>query len=112
MAMVQSTLSRCRVWVISRWKRVPLITWEQAGKSNKFDTAKAEKWMWTDVECGSRTFALVIQDDSMMPRYEPGATVILILIINRSIGVLLFFDGKKKEMLAVRNCCLMVQINI
>lgn len=60
----------------SRWKRIPMITWEQAGKLGNFDTQNAEQWTWTDVECGPRTFALVIQDDSMSPRYEPGATVI------------------------------------
>lgn len=60
----------------SRWKRIPMITWEQAGQIGNFDTKNAEKWTWTDVECGPRTFGLVIQDDSMSPRYEPGATVI------------------------------------
>jgi SOS-response transcriptional repressor LexA len=60
----------------SRWKRIPVITWEQAGKRSSFDTKNAEKWTWTDVECGPKTFALVIEDDSMSPRYEPGATVI------------------------------------
>lgn len=60
----------------SRWKRIPVITWEQAGNYDKFDIKKAEKWTWTDVECGARTYALVVQDDSMMPRYEPGATVV------------------------------------
>ena len=60
----------------SRWKRIPMITWGQAGKAGKFETKKAKEWTWTDVECGPNTFALVVQDDSMMPRYEPGATVI------------------------------------
>lgn len=60
----------------SRWKRIPMITWEQAGKLGNFDAKNAEKWTWTDVECGSRTFALIIEDDSMSPRYEPGSTVI------------------------------------
>lgn len=60
----------------SRWKRIPMITWGQAGKLGNFDTKNAEQWTWTDVECGPRTFALVIHDDSMSPRYEPGSTVI------------------------------------
>jgi SOS-response transcriptional repressor LexA len=61
----------------SRWKRVPLITWEQAGAFHTFDVNTAEKWTWTDVESGSRTYALIVKDDSMMPRYEPGATLII-----------------------------------
>ena len=61
----------------SRWKRVPLITWEQAGDYINFDPKTAEKWAWTDVEAGPRTYALEVKDDSMMPRYEPGATIIV-----------------------------------
>lgn len=61
----------------SRWKRVPLITWEQAGKYDKFDLKKAEKWVWSDVESGARTYALIVQDDSMLPRYEIGTTIII-----------------------------------
>lgn len=60
----------------SRWKRIPLIAWQQATANQNFDFTKADKWTWTDVECGPKTFALVIQDDSMVPRYEPGSTVI------------------------------------
>ena len=61
----------------SPWKRIPLITWEQAGNYEKFDVKSASEWIWTDVECGKRTYALVVKDDSMMPRYEPGTTVIV-----------------------------------
>jgi SOS-response transcriptional repressor LexA len=61
----------------SRWKRVPLISWEQAGDYNNFDLKTADKWTWTDVEAGLRTYALKVKDDSMMPRYEPGATIIV-----------------------------------
>lgn len=61
----------------SRWKKIPLISWEEAGNYEDFDSAIAEKWTWSDVECGIRTFALVVKDDSMMPRYEPGATIIV-----------------------------------
>lgn len=61
----------------SRWRRVPLITWEQAGHYDKFDPKTAEKWTWTEVESGQRTYALIVQDDSMMPRYEPGAIIIV-----------------------------------
>ena len=61
----------------SRWKRVPLITWAQAGHYEKFNAKTADKWSWTDVESGARTYALLVQDDSMMPRYEPGAIIII-----------------------------------
>lgn len=61
----------------SRWRRVPLITWEQAGRFEKFNLNTAEQWTWSDVESGPRTYALVVKDDSMQPRYEPGATLII-----------------------------------
>jgi len=61
----------------SRWKKIPLITWELAGNYQNFDINSVEKYTWTDVECGPRTYGLIIRDDSMMPRYEPGATVIV-----------------------------------
>jgi SOS-response transcriptional repressor LexA len=61
----------------SRWKRVPLVSWEQAGRYDEFDITRTTEWTWTDVESGSRTYALVVKDDSMMPRYEPGATIIV-----------------------------------
>lgn len=61
----------------SRWKRIPLIMWEQAGDYDNCDIKTVEKWTWTDIEAGPRTFALVVKDDSMMPRYEPGATLII-----------------------------------
>jgi SOS-response transcriptional repressor LexA len=61
----------------SRWKRVPVISWEQAGDFEKLDLKTIEKWIWSDVETGPRTYALFIADDSMAPRYEPGTTVII-----------------------------------
>lgn len=61
----------------SRWKRIPFISWQQAGNYEKFDIKTVEKWTWSDVESGPRTFALMVHDDSMMPRYEPGAVVII-----------------------------------
>jgi SOS-response transcriptional repressor LexA len=61
----------------SRWKRAPLITWEQAGDYESLDLEKVKQWTWTDVELGSRAYALQVQDDSMMPRYEPGTTIII-----------------------------------
>lgn len=59
-----------------QWKKVPLITWAQLKLIEGTEFPNTEKWAWTDVECGPRTFALKITDDSMMPRYEPGSTVI------------------------------------
>ncbi len=61
----------------SRWKRVPIISWQQAGDYANFDIKDAQEWTWTDVETGPRTYALIVKDDSMMPRYEPGATIIV-----------------------------------
>ncbi len=61
----------------SRWKQVPLISWEEAGDYENFDVKNATKWTWTDVETGPRAYALSVNDDSMMPRYEPGAVIII-----------------------------------
>lgn len=61
----------------SRWRRVPLISWQQAGDYENFKVDQAEKWTWTNVEVGQHAYALVVVDDSMMPRYEPGATIII-----------------------------------
>lgn len=60
----------------SRWKRVPLISWDQAANYENFDVKTVEKWTWTDVECSTKTFGVIVEDDSMMPRYEEGAVVI------------------------------------
>ncbi|MBA3661009.1 MAG: hypothetical protein H0W64_04750 [Gammaproteobacteria bacterium] len=61
----------------SRWKKIPLIDWQQAGHFENFDAKSADEWTWTNVETGPRSFALIVKDDSMMPRYEPGATIII-----------------------------------
>lgn len=62
---------------INRWKRIPIISWEQAGNYNTFDVQRADEWTWTDIETGPRTFALRVKDDSMMPRYELGAILVV-----------------------------------
>ena len=61
----------------SRWTRIPLISWEQAGDYEDFDIKYAQKWTWTNIETGPRSYALVVRDDSMMPRYDIGATIII-----------------------------------
>jgi len=81
----------------SRWKRVPLLTWEQAGDYANFDVKTTEKWTWTDVETGPRSYALIVEDESMMPRYEPGTTVIVDFDKEPEHRNIAFFKWKKTQ---------------
>lgn len=59
------------------WKKVPLINWETIPKLASYTPAPDTEWIWTDVECGSRTYAITVVDNSMEPRYEPGSILIV-----------------------------------
>ena len=59
------------------WKRVPIISWEEAGEIENYQPSLNTEWVWTDVETSPRSYALQICDDSMEPRYEKGAIVII-----------------------------------
>lgn len=61
----------------SGWKRVPVVSWNEAGEFEKYKPSLDADWVWTDVETGSRSYALRVCDDSMEPRYEQGAIVIV-----------------------------------
>lgn len=61
----------------SNWKRVPLISREEAAEFKNFNIEAAKNWAWTDIISSVRTYAIVIKDDSMMPRYDPGTTLIV-----------------------------------
>ena len=61
----------------SPWKKIPLISWEQAGNFQTLDIRNIQEWTWTNIECSQQTYAVRVKDDSMLPRYEPGATLIV-----------------------------------
>lgn len=61
----------------SGWKRVPIISWKEAGEIEQYSPTIESEWVWTDVECGPKTYALQVRDDSMEPRYEEGAIVVV-----------------------------------
>lgn len=84
----------------SRWKRIPLISWEQAGEYENFDIKTAKTWTWTNVEVGPRTYALIVKDDSMMPRYEPGATIIIDPDKSPEHRNIVFFRWKKTKVVS------------
>ncbi|MBY0544401.1 MAG: hypothetical protein K2Q14_02510 [Gammaproteobacteria bacterium] len=59
------------------WKKVPLITWDTVVHLADYTPSIDTKWVWTDVECGPKTYAITVIDDSMEPRYEPGSILIV-----------------------------------
>lgn len=57
------------------WRKLPLISWEQTISVRKIQPTSETEWVWTDVDMGPYSYALVIQDDSMEPRFELGAII-------------------------------------
>lgn len=57
------------------WKKIPLISWKQAAYLNKYQVSSDTEWTWTDIDSGPRTFALMVEDNSMEPRFEPGCII-------------------------------------
>lgn len=58
-------------------KRIPLLEWKDAPNWKKLSLNQNTKWSWADAEIGPCAFALQTQDDSMSPRYEIGAIIII-----------------------------------
>lgn len=65
----------------SLWIKVPILSWEEAGK---WETVLASKSMneeddfaWSETEVGVHAYALVVGDNSMLPRYEPACILIV-----------------------------------
>jgi SOS-response transcriptional repressor LexA len=60
------------------WQKVPIIQWDQAQNWNKKAVALNEQtqYIWATTETSSPHFALVIEDDSMQPRFFPGNILI------------------------------------
>ncbi len=63
------------------WTKVPILTWEEAGKWNDVVKIIHKKrnidYMWTGTEVGCNSYALIVKDDSMIPRYEKDSILII-----------------------------------
>lgn len=58
-------------------KRIPLLEWNDAANWRKISFDQNIKWSWADADIGPCAFALKICDDSMSPRYESGAIIVV-----------------------------------
>lgn len=65
----------------SSWIKVPILTWEEAGKWEEIlahmETDENRDFAWSETEVGANAYALVVADDSMLPRYEPASILII-----------------------------------
>jgi SOS-response transcriptional repressor LexA len=63
------------------WRKVPVLTWEEAGTWEKIlatvSTDENRAFAWAETEIGPNAYALIVQDDSMLPRYEPKSILII-----------------------------------
>lgn len=63
------------------WTKVPILTWEDAGRWAKvfksLNQRKNINWAWAETEIGCNSYALIVKDDSMLPRYEPESILII-----------------------------------
>jgi SOS-response transcriptional repressor LexA len=66
---------------LSVGKRVPLISWVQAGNwsqiADYLSPGDGDDWLPVYQEVGKHTFALVIKGDSMQPEFHDGDTIIV-----------------------------------
>ncbi|EKE01214.1 MAG: hypothetical protein ACD_21C00190G0003 [uncultured bacterium] len=61
----------------SSMKRIPLLQWKDATNWNHIGLNQNTRWGWADAEISPCAFALQICDDSMLPRYEIGAIIVI-----------------------------------
>lgn len=61
--------------------RVPVLTCVQAGDFREivdnYQSNQADEWLETDVPVKQRTFALIVEGDSMEPEFAPGMRVVV-----------------------------------
>lgn len=61
--------------------KVPILSWEEAGSWDKIldhrGVDENRVFAWSDIEVGSNAYALVVEDDSMLSRYEPASILII-----------------------------------
>lgn len=63
------------------WIKVPILSWEEAGKwekvIQKIKNDVERNYAWAETEIGPNAYALIVKDDSMLPRYEPNSILII-----------------------------------
>ena len=62
------------------WSKVPALNWEEAGHwETLVPSAKDDdrEWAWAETAVGPNAYALTVNDDSMLPRYEEGSILII-----------------------------------
>lgn len=57
------------------WRKIPIVPWGQADSIDAFEPSEDTEWTWTDIDSGPHTYALIVEDDSMEPRFEPGCII-------------------------------------
>lgn len=66
---------------ITTLARVPVLTFIQAGDFREvvdnYQSNQADEWLETDVPVKQRTFALIVEGDSMEPEFAPGMRVVV-----------------------------------
>jgi SOS-response transcriptional repressor LexA len=60
------------------WQQVPIISWKQAGNwhSENITSSQHSQCIWATTETKNLHFALIVEDDSMQPRFFPGNILI------------------------------------
>jgi len=69
--------------IASVHSRVPLISWDAVVESGAAEEREAEDWLYYPKQCGSKTFALTVSNDSMVSPYPsnksyPSGTTIFV----------------------------------
>lgn len=63
------------------WIQVPILTWEEAGNCHTvlkdIHKRKIIEYAWAETEIGPNSYALIVKDDSMIPRYEKNSILII-----------------------------------
>ncbi|MCX7118119.1 MAG: hypothetical protein NTW94_09530 [Legionellales bacterium] len=63
------------------WIKVPIITWADAASWEtllpKTTPTTHPSWAWAESDIGQNAYALVVENDDMLPRYEPGSILIV-----------------------------------
>ena len=58
-------------------KKNTIISWYQAANIHHFIPNLETEWICSDIEMGERAYAVTVKDDSMEPRYEQGAILMV-----------------------------------
>jgi len=58
-------------------RRAPVVSWATAGKGGNFNDLAGQIDEWMDTDCKDRNaYALIVEGDSMIPKFEPGDRVL------------------------------------